>query len=69
MARSGRLLSDAQWAKIQALLPKRPRRWRGGRPRAADRTVLEGILWMLRNGVRWQDLPEGFPSPSTGSAL
>jgi transposase len=65
MARYGRLLTDAQWAKIQPLLPKRPKRPRGGRPRADDRQVLEGILWMLRSGARWQDLPEVFPSPST----
>ena len=35
------------------------------RPRADDRKVLEGILWMLRSGARGQDLPEAFPSPST----
>src|SRR5713101_6468269 len=65
MARYGRLLTDAQWEKIQPLLPKRPKRPRGGRPRADDRKVLEGILWILRSGARWQDLPEEFPHPST----
>src|SRR3989304_9980170 len=65
MARDCRLLTDAQWAKIQPLLRKRPQRPRGGRPRADDRKVLEGILWMLRSGARCQDLPEEFPSPST----
>src|SRR5438094_2798908 len=40
-------------------------RRRGGRPRASDRKVLEGILWILRSGARWQDLPEEFPSPAT----
>jgi transposase len=65
MARYGRLLTDAQWAKIQPLLPKRPPRPRGGRPPANDRKVLEGILWILRSGARWQDMPEEFPSPST----
>jgi transposase len=66
MARYGRLLTDAQGTKIQPLLPKRPKRPRGGRPRAGDRRVLEGIWWRLRSGARWQDLPEEFPSPSTG---
>ena len=65
MARYGRLLTDAQWEKIRPLLPKRPKRPRGGRPPSEDRKVLEGILWILRSGARWQDLPEEFPSPST----
>jgi transposase len=65
MARYGRLLTDAQWEKIRPLLPKRPRRPKGGRPRKDDRNVLEGILWVLRSGARWCDLPEEFPSPAT----
>ena len=35
------------------------------RPPANDRNVLEGILWILRRGARWQGLPEEFPSPAT----
>ena len=65
MARYGRLLTDAQWEKIRPLLPKRPPRPRGGRPPSPERKVLEGILWILRSGARWQDLPEEFPHPST----
>ncbi len=65
MARYGRLLADAQWEKIRPWLPKPPRHRHGGRPRAPDRKVLEGILWILRSGARWQDLPEEFPHPST----
>ncbi len=65
MPRYGRLLTDAQWEKIRPLLPKPPARSRGGRPRASDRKVLEGILWILRSGARWQDLPDEFPHPST----
>ena len=56
------LLSDEQWLHIQPLLPKRRSQ---GRPWADDRRVLEGILWVLRTGARWKDLPEQFPSPST----
>ena len=65
MARYGRLLTDAQWEKIRPLLPQRPSRPRGGRPPVPARKVLEGILWILRSGARWQDLPEEFPSPSS----
>jgi transposase len=65
MPRYGRLLADAQWEKIRPLLPKRPKRQQGGRPPADDRRVLEGILWILRSGARWQDLPDEFPHPST----
>ena len=55
MARYGRLLTGAQWEKIQPLLPKQPKRRRGGRSRGEDRQVREGILWILRSGARWQD--------------
>src|SRR2546427_11930322 len=65
MRRSSRLLTDAQWQKIEPLLPRRRRHRRGGRPPAANRRVLEGILWILRSGARWQDLPEEYPHPST----
>src|SRR5271169_2877722 len=65
MARSGALLTEAQWKKITPLLPKPPRQRQGGRPWIENRRVLEGILWILRSGARWQDLPEKFPHPST----
>jgi transposase len=51
------LLSDRQWEKIEPLLPP-PRGF--GRPRAEDRAVLEGILWVLRSGARWRDLPKEY---------
>lgn len=65
MARYSPLLTDAQWEKIRPLLAKRRKRLRGGRPRADDRKVPEGLLWILSGGARWCDLPEEFPSPST----
>ena len=46
MARYGRLVTGAQWYKIRPLLPPRPPRPQGGRPPAAERKVLEGILWI-----------------------
>ena len=58
------LLNDRQWQKIKPLLPK-ARRGGRGRPRADERQVLEGILWVLRSGARWRDLPREYPSAST----
>jgi transposase len=58
MARSGPLLTEAQWKKIAPLLPKPPQQRKGGRPWIQNRHVVEGILWILRSGARWQDLPE-----------
>ena len=56
-------LNDEQWQVIEPLLLKPERRADGrGRPRTDDREVLNGILWILRSGARWQDLPERFPS-------
>ena len=58
-------LTDEQWRKIEPLIPKKPIGPKGGRPRVDDRLVFEGILWILRTGARWKDLPERYPNPST----
>ena len=60
-----RVLSDEQWHRIAPHLPKHPPSRKGGRPRAADRECLEGILWLLRTGARWRDIPLDLPSGST----
>ena len=58
-------LSDKQWNKIAPLLPQPKPSAKGGRPFADNRRVVEGLLWMLRTGARWCDLPPQYPSPST----
>jgi transposase len=65
MATTRKFLTEAQWAKIAPLLPSGQPGSKGGRPSAPNREVLEGILWILRTGARWQDLPPQYPSPST----
>ncbi len=52
-------LTDAQWEAIAPLLP--PQKQRGGR-RADERQTLNGILWVLRTGARWKDLPSRYGS-------
>jgi len=60
-----RVLTDEQWQRIAGHLPQHPASPQGGRPRADDRECLEGILWLLRTGARWQDIPVDLPSGST----
>lgn len=55
-------LTDEQWTLIKHLFVERPT---GGRPRVAPRPCLEGIIWILRTGSPWKDLPERFPSYCT----
>jgi transposase/quercetin dioxygenase-like cupin family protein len=56
-------LTDAQWQCLQPLLPP-PRKGRG-RPRADDRRTLNGVLYVLRTGCRWEDVPRRYGSPAT----
>lgn len=59
------MVTDEQWAKMEHLFPALPQAGSRGRPRASHRACFEGILWVLRTGARWRDLPERFPSGST----
>jgi len=65
MARKDRFLTEKQWRKIEPLLPARKPTPKGGRPPCENREVLEGILWILRTGAPWADLPKEYPSAST----
>jgi transposase len=51
------LVTDELWGAIAPHLPAHPRDPRGGRPRVSDRAALAGILFVLREGLRWQSLP------------
>jgi transposase len=55
-------LSDTAWAAIAPLLPPGGRR---GRPWANHRKVINGILWKLRTGAPWRDLPDRYGSWQT----
>jgi len=58
-------LTDEQWSLIEDLFPEILPGPEGGRPVVPPRPCIEGILWMLRSGARWKDLPKRFPSTST----
>jgi transposase len=59
-------LTDEQWEVLNPIIPIPPRRADGrGRPWRDPRAVLNGILWILRTGAQWQDLPPRYPPYQT----
>lgn len=50
-------LTDDQWDSIADLFPPPART---GRPPKDRRTIVNGILWILKTGSPWRDLPEEF---------
>jgi transposase len=59
-------LPDRQWQRLEPLLP--PERPHTGRPNHCHRTILNGILWILRTGAPWRDLPERYGPVGTVSS-
>ena len=59
-------IPDALWERIDLLLPIYKRSCKGGRPRLPMRTVVCGILYVLRTGCQWKAMPSEFGS---GSAI
>ena len=61
-------LTDAQWNAVESYFPveerKAPGRC-GARPWIPARSVLNGVLWILRTGAPWKDLPERYPPYQT----
>jgi transposase len=55
-------LTDAAWAELEPLLPGNGGR---GQQWADHRRVINGILWKLRTGAPWRDLPERYGSWKT----
>ncbi len=51
-------LTDVEWEALSGLLPRSS----SGRPRLDDRRVLNGIVWKLRTGSAWRDVPERYGS-------
>lgn len=59
-------LTDEQWQRIEPLLPaQKPHT---GRPGKDHREVINGVLWILRTGAPWRDLPERYGKHSTVSS-
>lgn len=51
-------LTDEQWARLEPLLP--PEKPKAGRPNHDHRTMINGMVWIVRTGAPWRDLPERY---------
>jgi hypothetical protein len=60
------VLTDEHWAQLCPLLP--PQKPQTGRPAIDHRLVIEGLLWIMRTGSSWRELPERFGPWSTVSS-
>ena len=59
-------LTDAQWEILKPLLPAEElEEGRRGRPFRSAREVLDGVLWVLRTGAQWNEMPKKFPPYQT----
>ena len=54
---AGRLLPDELWMQIESLFPEYQPSSKGGRPPVDNRTVFTCVLFMLKTGIGWRDLP------------
>lgn len=57
-------LDDERWRRIEPLLPPKAKE---GKRRADDRSVVNGILYVLVTGCRWVDLPRAYADDSTAN--
>jgi transposase len=51
-------LTDKEWNLLEPMLP--PERGREGRPANDNRIILNGILWRLRTGAPWREMPDRY---------
>jgi transposase len=58
-------LTEAQWAVLEPLFRPKRRADGRGRPWRDTRSVLNGVLWILRTGAQWRELPSKYPPYQT----
>jgi Putative transposase of IS4/5 family (DUF4096) len=51
-------LTDERWERVSRLLP--PQKPATGRPNTDHRLILSGILWVIRTGCSWREMPDTF---------
>lgn len=58
-------VDDVLWARLAPLLAVSKHRKKPGRPRADDRPLFNGVIWVLRTGAQWVKMPAEFGPKST----
>lgn len=58
-------VSDELWERVEPILARRYPPARTGRPRADLRRVLDGVIYRMRSGCQWNQLPREFGANST----
>lgn len=59
-------LTDKQWEVIEPILPKnKSKSGQRGRPPVDKRKVFNGILWILKTGAQWREIPDRYPPYQT----
>ena len=59
-------ITDAQWEFVRPFIPQKElEEGRPGRPFVPAREVLDGVLWVLRTGAQWNELPKKYPPYQT----
>lgn len=58
-------LTEAEWRVLKGLLPIEPENRGRGRPPEQNRSIINGILWRLRCGAPWRDVPPKYGSWNT----
>ena len=58
-------VDDPLWSRLAPLLVVDKPRKKPGRPRHDDRPLFDGVLWVLRTGAQWQEMPAAFGPTST----
>lgn len=58
------VVSDKLWALVEPRLPKQPPRPKGDRPPLDEHKALTGIVFALRTGIPWEDIPRDWNAGS-----
>lgn len=59
-------ISDKEWELLKPLFPElQPKADGRGRPVRDTRAVLNGVLWVMRSGAPWAEMPQRYPPYQT----